>query len=98
MYKLKDLFKPGSDYVQELSRIVGKQIKEDPQYSYVFPDSYTGIAADQPFYVTDNALHLVFAPYEIAPYAAGFPTFTIPFAQIQDNINTEGEFWKAFHS
>lgn len=98
MYSLKDLFKPGSDYVQELSRIVGKQIKEDPQYSYVFPDSYTGIAPDQSFYVTDNALHLVFAPYEIAPYAAGFPTFTIPFAQIRDIINTEGEFWKAFHS
>lgn len=98
MYALKDLFKPGSDYVQELSRIVGKQIKEDPQYSYVFPDSYTGIAPDQSFYVTDHAIHLVFAPYEIAPYAAGFPTFTIPFAQIRDIINTEGEFWKAFHS
>ncbi|KZS48447.1 hypothetical protein AWU65_22180 [Paenibacillus glucanolyticus] len=98
MYSLKDLFKPGSDYVAELSRIVGKQIKEDPQYSYVFPGSYTGIAADQSFYVTENALHLVFAPYEIGPYAAGFPTFTIPFVQIKDILNTEGEFWKAFHS
>lgn len=97
MYALKDLFKPGSDYVKELSRIVGRQIQEDPEYSYVFPDSYTGIAADQPFYVTEDALHLVFAPYEIAPYAAGFPTFTIPFVQIKDMINTGGEFWKSFH-
>lgn len=98
MYELKDLFKPGSDYVKELSRIVGKQIQEDPQYSYVFPDSYKGIAANQPFYVTEDALHLVFAPYEIAPYSAGFPTFTIPFVQIKEMINTEGEFWKAFHA
>lgn len=98
IYELKDLFKPGSDYVKELSRIVGKQIQEDPQYSYVFPDTYKGIGPNQPFYVTEDALHLVFAPYEIAPYAAGFPTFTIPFAQIMNIINTEGEFWRAFHS
>ncbi|EHB62384.1 MULTISPECIES: WG repeat-containing protein [Paenibacillus] len=98
IYELKDLFKAGSDYVKELSRIVGKQIQEDPQYSYVFPDSYKGIAPNQPFNVTEDALHLVFAPYEIAPYAAGFPTFTIPFTQIMNIINTEGEFWRAFHS
>ncbi|MBW7459323.1 DUF3298 and DUF4163 domain-containing protein, partial [Paenibacillus sepulcri] len=98
MYALKDLFKPGSDYVKVLSDIVGKQIREDPQYSYVFPGSYTGIRPDQPFYVTDDALHLYFEPYEIAPYVAGFPTFTIPFAQIRDIIDTEGEFWKSFHA
>lgn len=98
LFGLKDLFKPNRDYVKELSRIVGKQIQEDPQYSYVFPDSYKGIAANQPFYVTEDALHLVFAPYEVAPYAAGFPIFTIPFAEIKDMINTESEFWRAFHS
>ncbi|WP_152393086.1 WG repeat-containing protein [Paenibacillus guangzhouensis] len=97
MYALKDLFKPDSDYVNELSRIIGQQIKEDPQYSYVFPGSYTGIKPDQPFFVSEDALHIYFAPYEIGPYAAGFPTFTIPFASIMSLINTEGEFWKSFH-
>ncbi|QHW34749.1 DUF3298 domain-containing protein [Paenibacillus rhizovicinus] len=98
MFELKDLFKAGSDYVQVLSDIVGKQIKEDPQYSYVFPDTYKGIQPDQPFFVTENALHLYFQPYEIGPYAAGFPTFTIPFTQIGKIIDTEGEFWKSFHA
>ncbi|PZT54978.1 WG repeat-containing protein [Paenibacillus silvae] len=97
LYELKDLFKADSDYVKVLSRIVGEQIKNDPQYSYVFPDTYTGISADQPFFVTADALHLYFNPYDIAPYAAGFPTFTIPFSEIIDSINTEGTFWKAFH-
>ncbi|PYE49074.1 WG repeat-containing protein [Paenibacillus barcinonensis] len=97
LYELKDLFKPDSDYVKVLSQIVGEQIKNDPQYSYVFPDTYTGISASQPFFVTADALHLYFNPYDIAPYAAGFPTFTIPFSQIMDIINTEGTFWKAFH-
>ncbi|WP_281888410.1 WG repeat-containing protein [Paenibacillus sp. YYML68] len=96
-YELSDLFKPGSDYVKVLSEIVGKQIKNDPQYDYVFPDSYKGISADQPFYVTEHALHLYFNPYEIAPYAAGFPTFTIPFAELKSIIAEQGAFWRSFH-
>ncbi|QUL52810.1 WG repeat-containing protein [Paenibacillus tritici] len=96
-YSLSDLFKPGSKYVQKLSDIVGKQIANDPQYSYVFPDTYKGITANQPFYVDGEALYLYFAPYEIAPYAAGFPTFRIPYAEIMGLISTEGEFWQSFH-
>ncbi|MFD2879201.1 RsiV family protein [Paenibacillus rhizoplanae] len=95
-YTLSDLFKPGSKYVQKLSDIVGKQIANDPQYSYVFPDTYKGITADQPFYVDAQALYLYFAPYEIAPYSAGFPTFRIPYAEIMGLISTEGEFWQSF--
>ncbi|MFH5183878.1 WG repeat-containing protein [Paenibacillus sp. TAB 01] len=97
MYQLHDLFKPGSHYTAVLSDIVGRQIKEDPQYSYVFPDTYKGISADQPFYVTEQALHLYFQPYDIAPYAAGFPTFTIPFKDIMNIIAVDGDFWKSFH-
>ncbi|WP_054941285.1 WG repeat-containing protein [Paenibacillus ihuae] len=96
-YMLSDLFKPGSKYVEKLSEIVGKQIATDPQYSYVFPDTYKGITADQPFYVDEAALYLYFAPYEIAPYAAGFPTFRIPYAEIMGLISTEGDFWQSYH-
>ncbi|MDF2925692.1 MAG: repeat protein [Paenibacillaceae bacterium] len=96
-YKLKNLFKPDSDYVKVLSGIIGKMIKKDPQYSYVFPDSYKGITADQLFYVTENALHILFAPYEIAPYAAGFPEFVIPFKEIDSLLDKKGAFWRSFH-
>ncbi len=96
-YALRDLFLPGSDYVKTLSDIVGDHIKNDPQYDYVFPDTYEGIKPDQPFYVTSDALHLYFQPYEIGPFAAGFPTFRIPFEQIRGIIDTSGEFWKSFH-
>ncbi|KAA9006306.1 DUF3298 domain-containing protein [Paenibacillus spiritus] len=96
-YTLSDLFKPEAPYTRRLGEIVGRQIANDPQYSYVFPDSYKGIAPDQPFYVDSGALYLVFAPYEIAPYAAGFPVFRIPFAEIMGLISTEGDFWQSFH-
>ncbi|WP_211747721.1 WG repeat-containing protein [Paenibacillus sp. Marseille-Q4541] len=97
IFMLRDLFKAGADYVKELSKWIGEIIKEDPAYSYVFPESYRGIKPDQPFYVTDHALHLYFAPYEIGPYAAGFPTFTIPFEEIKGLIHKDGEFWRSFH-
>ena len=96
-YELKNLFKPNSNYVKVISDIVGEQIKTDPQYEYVFPDTYKGIKPDQPFYVDENNLYIYFTPYEIAPYAAGFPTFKIPFKDIMSIINTQGEFWKAFN-
>jgi hypothetical protein len=96
-YRLKDLFMPEADYVKVISQIVGEQINNDDQYSYVFPDSYKGIKADQPFFISEGALNVYFEPYEIAPYAAGFPTFTIPFKEITSIINHGGDFWLSFH-
>ncbi|QFT89509.1 Anti-sigma-V factor RsiV [Bacillus sp. THAF10] len=95
IYQLKDLFKKDSDYVKVLSEIVGKQIAENPE-DY-FPDAYKGIQPDQPFYVSSDSLFLYFTPYEIAPYAAGFPTFEIPFKEINSIIDKKGAFWRSFH-
>lgn len=96
-YELGDLFKKDSDYVKRLSDIIGQMIKTDPQYDYVFPGSYKGISPEQPFYVQEDVLSIYFTPYEIGPYAAGFPTFKIPFTEIIDIIDTKGEFWLSFH-
>ncbi|MDF2839766.1 MAG: rsiV 2, partial [Clostridia bacterium] len=96
-YELKDLFKSDSDYVKILSDIIALQIKNDPQYSYIFPDEYKGIAPDQPFFVKEDALYIYFNVYEIGPYAVGFPTFRIPYTEIKSIINSEGSFWQAFH-
>lgn len=96
-YALKDLFKPGGPYVRRISELIAHMIATDPRYAYVFPDSFKAISPDQLFYVTEDALHIVFPPYEIAPYAAGFPTFRIPYAALSDLIDTDGRFWKSFH-
>ena len=96
-YKLEDLFKQNSNYVKVLSDIIAKQIKHDPQYSYVFPGSYKGITDNQGFYLNGNTLFIYFTPYDIGPYAVGFPTFKIPFKDIISIINTHGEFWRSFN-
>lgn len=97
LYQLKDLFKRDSNYVKVLSDIIEKQIKNDEKYSYIWQDSYKGIKEDQPFYVSEDALYIYFNPYEIAPYAAGFPTFKIPYIEIMSIIDVDGEFWKSFN-
>jgi hypothetical protein len=96
-YHLKDLFKKNSPYIKVISEIIADQIKSNDKYSYVFPDSYKGIKSDQPFYINEDGLNIYFEPYEIAPYAAGFPTFTIPFEEVTELINQNGPFWKSFH-
>jgi hypothetical protein len=96
-YELKDLFKKDSPYVQILSDIIDEKIKTDETYSYVFPDAFKGIKPDQPFYVSDKALYIYFTPYEIAPFAAGFPTFEIPYYKIMNLIDQKGEFWRTYH-
>ncbi|KAA0544881.1 DUF3298 domain-containing protein [Bacillus sp. BGMRC 2118] len=96
-YKLKELFKENSNYVKVISAIIEEQIKTDEQYSYVFPDAYKGISPNQPFYVSEESLFIYFFPYEIGPYAAGFPTFNIPFTQLDSILNKQGSFWKSFH-
>lgn len=96
-YSLEELFKEGGDYVGVLSGIVEEQIKLHGEEMGVWPDSYKGIEPDQPFYVTADALMLYFRPYEIAPYAAGFPTFRVPYDEISGIINKKGSFWRSFN-
>ncbi|MEO2078066.1 MAG: WG repeat-containing protein [Bacillus sp. (in: firmicutes)] len=97
MYQLKDLFKQGSSYVKIISELIREQIKTKDQYSYLFPDEYHGIKEDQPYFINDKGLNIYFNPYEIAAFAAGFPTFTIPFEELKSIINHNGDFWKSFH-
>ncbi|AKL94644.1 hypothetical protein CACET_c11790 [Clostridium aceticum] len=96
-YELTDLFKKDSDYVKVLSDIIKQQIIQQGEDSPVWLDEYKGIKPDQPFFITEDALNIYFLPYEIAPYAAGFPTFTIPFKEIMSLIDVKGAFWQSFH-
>ena len=86
-YQLKDLFKPGSDYVKVLSDIVQKQIKaRDIQLLNGFP----GISPNQDFYIADKALVLYFQAIEITPHYVGLPMFPISVFELQTIIDENG--------
>ncbi len=84
---LKDLFKPGSDYVKRISDLIAVQIKERNIPLLV---DFKSIRPDQDFYIADKALVVYFQLYEIAPYAYGFPMFPISVYDLQDIIDEDG--------
>ncbi|MGE5559874.1 MAG: WG repeat-containing protein [Chloroflexota bacterium] len=101
LYALADLFRKDSPYSERLQGLVQAQMtaeaassEDEPRY---FEGAVPEIRPDHPFTVAPDGLIVYFYPYEIAPYAAGFPTFTIPWTEIQDIVDTEGAFWKAFN-
>ncbi|MEH6986511.1 DUF3298 and DUF4163 domain-containing protein [Cytobacillus firmus] len=84
---LKDLFKPGSNYVKRISDLIAVQIKERDIPLLV---DFTAIKPDQDFYIADKALVVYFQLYEITPYAYGFPMFPISVYDLQDIIDENG--------
>lgn len=84
---LQDLFKPGSNYVERISRLIDQQIKER---DVPILDAFTEIRPDQDFYVADKTLVIYFQLYELTPYVFGFPMFPIPIYKLQDIIDEDG--------
>ncbi|MNI20915.1 Peptidoglycan-N-acetylmuramic acid deacetylase PdaC [compost metagenome] len=86
-YTLKELFKPGSDYVAKLSAIIQAQIKERDIPLLV---DFKAIRPDQDFYIADKALVIYFQQYELAAYVYGILHFPISVYQIQSIIDEDG--------
>lgn len=97
-YALADLFRRDSDFAGVIGGIVRGMIERAPADAMLDLHAYKGVAADQPFHLTQDALVVYFHPYEIAPYAAGFPAFAIPYSEIMPIIDTDGELWRLIAS
>jgi len=93
-YALKDLFKPGSDYVAKLSAIIKAELKSRDIPLLV---EFNSIKPDQDFYIADKALVIYFQVYELAAYVYGFLYFPISVYAIQDIIAEDGPLGKMFY-
>ena len=71
---LADLFVPGSDYAERLSRIVRK-VGVDRKLPLW---DFKGIGTHSTFFLSDEGLVLFFQPYEIAPYSEGIVKILVP--------------------
>ncbi|GAA4653171.1 hypothetical protein GCM10023142_03090 [Anaerocolumna aminovalerica] len=98
-YTLKDLFIKDSDYITTINHIIKEMIakEETNESSMLFPDSFKTILEDHNFYLTKEGLVIYFYPYDIAPYAAGFPEFVIPFEKLNKIVDKQGTFWNSFN-
>ncbi len=97
-YELEELFKKGSDYRARIISIINKQIaKQRAEGSEIYYyEEELPVQDNYNYILHKEALEIYYTPYEIAPYAAGFPVFQIPYSQIMDIIDTRGELWNAF--
>lgn len=86
-YTLSQLFKPRSDYVGRISKIVSAQIKARNIETL---EPFKSIRPDQDYYVADRSLVIYFQLYELSAYVYGFIYFPISVYELQDIINEDG--------
>lgn len=88
-YKLKELFRDGSDYASIINSAVRKQIDERVKAGMLpeFPDSpFKSIRDDQDFYLSNNGIVVYFQQYEYFPYAAGIQEFTVDYSSLENAL------------
>ncbi|WP_404330123.1 DUF3298 domain-containing protein [Mesobacillus maritimus] len=85
--RLKDLFKPDSDYINRISSLIQSQITER---EIPLLEEFTTIKPDQDFYLADKTLVIYFQLYDLTPYVFGFPMFPLSVYDLQDIIVEDG--------
>lgn len=86
---LADLFLPGADYLGRMAAYCLTELQ-----TREFVDSLAGAAPTADNYarwnITPAGLLITFNEYQVAPYAAGAQTVTVPYDVVQDLIAPEG--------
>ena len=86
---LADIFKKEFSYKKYMNKEITSQMKNSKDIFFYDDGGFKTIADKQPYYISDGNIVIYFQLYEIAPYAAGFPEFRIPFSSVQDNMKIE---------
>ncbi|NLX65030.1 MAG: DUF3298 and DUF4163 domain-containing protein [Clostridiaceae bacterium] len=94
-YGLADLFRTDSGAWEYLSTVVSGQVREKMDEMGYFTDEIV-IGPDTPFAVKQDGIVIYYTAGDIAAYAAGMQEFFIPYADLSEYIDTEGDFWNAF--
>jgi len=86
VYSLADLF-ADDRYIEVVSRAVARGIAEQDIPTLI---EFEGIAPDQEFFLTPEGLVVYFQLYELAPYAWGFPQFTVAYEELLPIAKEDG--------
>lgn len=74
---LADVLKAAPDYKQKLDNMLKQKTKV-----IKFDDATGGLNEKPDFYLKEGGFAVFYQQYEIAPYAAGFPTYTFSFGEV----------------
>lgn len=88
---LKDLFAPDFNYTKMINDRVQSVINLNPELYFKGEEGFQGINEDQYFCLENGKLIVYFLQYEIAPYAAGIRTFSVPLPSNFQNQDSSDE-------
>ena len=88
-----DIFLNEQDALIEVARIARQELKKtlgDMSLQDMVDDGTTPVAINFKDFILDkDAMILFFAPYQVAPYAAGQQTVTIPYDRLVSHLTPE---------
>lgn len=93
VYRLGELFLPGSDYKRRINSIVRQEMEEK---EVPLLKEFVSIGPDQEYYLTGRAIMVFFQIYEYTPYAYGLPEFEVPYRDLRTAIDPQGPLGRLF--
>lgn len=95
IYNFNDLFYKGSNYENNINRIIIENIKEN---SIPIIEEYANINKNRKFYLTEDSLVIYYELNRNSRYAPIYciPQFTIPYNSIENIINPTGPIARFF--
>ena len=88
---LSDLFLPNSNYLEAISNYCIAELSKQPFFEGPFAEGAQPTLENyRNWNITPDGLLITFDEYQVAPYAAGPQTVTVPYDRLQELINPEG--------
>lgn len=88
---LSDLFLPNSDYLGVISQYCVNELSKQPFFDSAFADGAKPTLENyRNWNITPDGLMITFDEYQVAPYAAGPQTITIPYSELKSLIEPQG--------
>jgi hypothetical protein len=85
-----NIFVPGSGYLEEFSRRTKEKFRSEfDQGGFFEAGAEPRTINFTSFTIDDKSITFYFGPYQIAPYAAGTQTITIPLSELEDYLRDD---------
>jgi hypothetical protein len=93
--KLADLFKPGSDYLNRISRYAVADLKKQAgsdEYDSEWLEKGAAPEADnyKSWNISKKGIAVTFDPYQVASYAEGPKHVVVPYSELKEVIRPDG--------
>lgn len=91
--QLGDLFLPGSKFLDEIAAISRADLADQlggPLDDVGIQGSAPDLQNYQSWLLSPTGLRIIFGEYQVGPYAIGTPSIDIPWAKLQDVVDTNG--------